>query len=42
VESGFHAPRDVTGLALIKTPAGKAVLVANSGDSLQAFTINRR
>jgi hypothetical protein len=42
VESGFLAPRDVTGLALIKTPAGKAVLVANNGDSLQAFAIRRR
>jgi enediyne biosynthesis protein E4 len=41
VESGFLAPRDVTGLALVKTPAGKAVLVANHGDSLQAFTIKR-
>ena len=42
VESGFLAPGDVTGLALIKTPRGKAVLVANNGDSLQAFTIRRR
>ena len=42
VESGFLAPGDVTGLALIKTPAGKAVLVANHGDSLRAFTIARR
>ena len=42
VESGFLAPRDVTGLALIKTPAGKAVLVASYGDSLQAFTIVKR
>jgi hypothetical protein len=42
VESGFLAPRNVTGLALIRTPAGKAVLVANNGDSLQAFTIRRR
>jgi hypothetical protein len=41
VESGLLAPRDVTGLALIKTPAGKAVLVANHGDSLQAFRIRR-
>jgi hypothetical protein len=41
LESGFLAPGDVTGLALIKTPAGKAVLVANHGDSLQAFTIRR-
>ena len=42
VESGFLAPRDVTGLALVKTPAGKAVLVASYGDSLQAFTIVER
>src|SRR2546429_7094014 len=32
------APRHVTGMALVKTPAGSAVLVANHGDSLQAFT----
>ena len=38
-ESGFLAPYDATGLTLIKTPAGSAVLVANSGDSLQAFLI---
>ena len=42
VESDFLAPLDVTGLALIKTPTGKAVLVANHGDSLQAFAIRRR
>jgi hypothetical protein len=36
------APRNVTGLALIKTPAGIAVLVANNGDSLSAFVIRRR
>jgi hypothetical protein len=42
VASGFLAPRRVTGLALIQTPAGKAVLVANNGDSLQAFTIRKR
>jgi hypothetical protein len=41
VESGFLAPRNVAGLALMQTPAGKAVLVANSGDSLQAFLIRR-
>lgn len=41
-ESGFLAPRNVTGLALIKTPAGTAVLVANHGDSLSAFVIRRR
>jgi hypothetical protein len=41
VASGFLAPLDVTGLALIKTPTGNAVLVANHGDSLRAFTIAR-
>jgi len=41
VESGFVAPWDVTGLALIQTPAGSAILVANNGDSLQAFVIRR-
>src|SRR5438094_1090189 len=41
VESGFLAPRDVTGLALIRTPAGNAVLVANDGASLQAFAIRK-
>src|SRR5712691_4062986 len=40
-ESGFFAPHDVTGLVAIKTPAGTAVLVANSGDSLQAFVMQR-
>jgi hypothetical protein len=29
-------------MALIQTPAGKAVLVANNGDSLQAFSITTR
>ena len=38
-ESGFLAPLNVSGLALINTPTGKAVLVANTGDSLQAFTV---
>jgi len=42
VESGFLAPRNVAGLALMQTPAGSAVLVANTGDSLQAFTIRKR
>lgn len=41
-ESGFLAPRNVAGLALVKTPAGSAVLVANTGDSLQAFLLRRR
>jgi hypothetical protein len=41
-ESGFLASKGVAGLALMKTPAGSAVLVANTGDSLQAFTIRNR
>jgi hypothetical protein len=41
-ESGLLAPRNVTGLALVKTPTGSAVLFANSGDSLSAYTIRRR
>jgi hypothetical protein len=40
--SGFLAPLNVSGLALINTNAGKAVLVANTGDSLQAFTVGKR
>lgn len=40
-ESGFLAPLNVAGLALINTPTGKAVLVANTGDSLQAFGVRR-
>jgi hypothetical protein len=40
-ESGFLAPLNVSGLALIKTANGKAVVVANSGDSLQAFAIRK-
>jgi enediyne biosynthesis protein E4 len=41
-KSGFLAPLNVSGLTLLNTPAGRAVLVANSGDSLQAFTIRKR
>jgi len=41
-QSGFLAPLNVTGLALMKSPKGKAVIVANSGDSLQIFTIRKR
>jgi hypothetical protein len=40
--SGFLAPLQVTDLALVATAAGKALLVANNGDSLQAFTIGGR
>jgi hypothetical protein len=41
-ESGFLASLNVSGLALLKTPTGIGVLVANTGDSLQAFTIRKR
>jgi hypothetical protein len=41
-ESGFLAPLSVSGLALINGIAGKAVLVANTGDSLQAFSVRKR
>ena len=41
-QSGFLAPRNVSGLALLGTPKGKAVLVANTGDSLQVFTLRSR
>jgi enediyne biosynthesis protein E4 len=41
-ESGLMAPYNVSGLALINTPAGMAILVANTGDSLQAFNIRKR
>jgi hypothetical protein len=41
-ESGFMAPLNVAELRLVRTPTGKAVLVANTGDSLQTFTIRKR
>jgi hypothetical protein len=41
-ESGFLAPMDATGLALLQTPAGRAVVVANAGDSIQTFLIRKR
>jgi hypothetical protein len=41
-QSGFLAPLNVTGLALLNTPKGKAVIVANTGDSLQTFAIRKR
>jgi len=40
-QSGFLAPLNVSGLTLIHTPSGRAVIVANSGDSLQTFTIRK-
>ena len=42
MESGFVAPLNVSGLALVNTPTGKALLVANTGDSLQVFAIRKR
>ena len=41
-QSGFLAPLNVSGLTLIRTPSGRAVIVANSGDSLQTFTVRKR
>ena len=41
-QSGFLAPRNVSGLALLSTRNGRAVLVANTGDSLQVFTLRSR
>lgn len=41
-ESGLLAPLDVSGLAMIRTATGNALLVANTGDSLQAFSIRAR
>lgn len=41
-ESGFLAPLNAQGLALVRTPTGQALIVANTNDSLQAFTIKRR
>jgi hypothetical protein len=40
--SGFLAPLNAAALALVQTPSGRAVLVANTGDSLQAFSVGRR
>lgn len=39
IESGFIAPKDARHIAIINTPSGKAVLVANNNDSLQIFSI---
>ena len=40
-ESGLMAPLNVAGMQLIKTIAGAAVIVANTGDSLQVFRIRK-
>jgi len=40
--SGFMAPRDVSGLAVVETPNGPTtVVVSNTGDTLQTFVIRR-
>jgi hypothetical protein len=38
-ESGFLAPLNVSGIALINATTGKSLLVANTADSLQTFRI---
>ncbi|HWK11330.1 MAG TPA: VCBS repeat-containing protein, partial [Vicinamibacterales bacterium] len=38
-ESGFLAPRNASGIALVKTPRGMTAIVANTGDSLQVFRV---
>lgn len=41
-ESGLLAPLNVAGLALLDTPTGLALVVANTGDSLQVFGLRKR
>jgi hypothetical protein len=41
-QSGLLATRDVSGIALARSPEGSTLIVANTGDTLQAFTIRRR
>ena len=41
VQSGLLAPLNVTGLAVITTQHGKALIVANNADSLQTFSIRK-
>ena len=38
-ESGFLAPLDASGLAVVRTASGPMILVANVADSLQLFTM---
>jgi enediyne biosynthesis protein E4 len=40
-ESGLYAPGNVKDLTLINTPEGKILIVANNGELLQVFGINR-
>jgi hypothetical protein len=41
-QSGFLAPRNVGSMALLDTPAGKLILIGNTGDSLQSFRLHQR
>src|SRR6185295_4786027 len=38
-QSGFLAPGNVAGLALVGTPRGRLLLVANTADSLQGYML---
>jgi hypothetical protein len=40
-ESGLLAPKNVSGLTLMNTAHGKALIVANTADSLQVFRVGR-
>jgi len=40
-ESGFVAPLDASALAVVRTPSGSAVIVANVSDSLQVFRVHK-
>src|SRR6185503_10357344 len=39
VESGFLAPKNVSGLARIRTASGESFIIANTGDTLQTFAL---
>lgn len=41
IESGLLAPFDMAAIALVRTAAGRMLLVANAGDSLQTFVIRK-
>ena len=41
-QSGLLATRDVAGIALAGSPSGNTLIVANTGDTLQAFAVRRR
>jgi hypothetical protein len=41
-ESGFIAPLNAAAMALVRTSAGTTLMVTNTGDSLQAFSVGKR